>query len=71
MFPYAPLPQHKGARRNTVGVIRGASANLPHHRGLTLTYPMEKKTPLVHHIIEWQGCSYIIKDNESLNERTL
>ncbi len=44
---------------------------MPHHRGFMLTYPMENKTPFIRHIVEWQGCSYTIKDNESLNERTL
>jgi hypothetical protein len=67
MFPYAPLPHHKGAKQHTIGVIRRASANPPHHRGFMLTYPMENETPFISHIVEWQGCGYTIKDNESLN----
>jgi hypothetical protein len=31
---------------------------------------MENETSCVHHIVEWQGCGYIIKNNKSLNERT-
>jgi hypothetical protein len=34
-----------------------------------LTYPMEHKTSLVYHVIEWQGCDYTIENDESLNER--
>jgi hypothetical protein len=59
-----------GAKGNTIEVIRGSSAKLPHHRGLTLIYPMENEMPLVCHIIERQGCGYIIKDDKSINERT-
>jgi hypothetical protein len=71
IFPYAPLPHHEGAKQNNIRVIRGGNANLPHHKSFMLTYPMKNGTPLVHHVIKWQGCGYIIKDNESLNERTL
>jgi hypothetical protein len=35
-----------------------------------LVYPMENETPHVHHVIEWQGCDYTIKDDKSLNEKT-
>jgi hypothetical protein len=64
------LLHHEGAKQDAIGVIRGASAKLPHHKGLTLTYPMENETPLVHHVIERHGCDYTIKNDESLNERT-
>jgi hypothetical protein len=64
------LPHHEMAKQDTIGVIRGANVKLPHHRGITLIYPKENEMPLIHHIVKQQGCSYIIKNNESLNERT-
>jgi hypothetical protein len=41
MFPYALLPHHKGAKQNTIGVIRRVIAKLPHHRSFMPSYPME------------------------------
>jgi hypothetical protein len=70
MFLYALLPHHEGAKQNTIGVIKRISAKLPLHRGLALIYSMENETTFVHHIIERQGCGYIMEDDESLNERT-
>jgi hypothetical protein len=64
------LPYHEGLKQNTIGVIKGTNAKLPHHRGFALAYPMEDKTPFVHHVVKQHGCSYTIKENESLNERT-
>jgi hypothetical protein len=58
MLPYAPLPHHEGAKRDTIRVIKRVNANPPHHRGFMLTYLMETETPLVCHIVKWQGCSY-------------
>jgi hypothetical protein len=43
---------------------------LSHHRGIALIYPKENETPLVRHVVKQQGWNYIIKDNESLNEKT-
>ncbi len=68
-FPYALLPRHKGPKWDTIGVIRGASAKLPHYMGPTLVYIMENKMSLVHHIVEWRGCGYINEDGKGLNER--
>jgi hypothetical protein len=68
-FLYALLPCHKGAKWNTIVVTKGASAKLPHHKGLVPTYPIENKTPFIHHAIESYGCNYTIKDDKSLNER--
>jgi hypothetical protein len=31
---------------------------------------MENETSFIHLLIKCQGCSYIIENNESLNERT-
>jgi hypothetical protein len=31
---------------------------------------MENEMPLVHHVIEWWGCGFTIKDDKGLNERT-
>jgi len=69
-FPYALLSHHEGVKRTTIGVIRGVSAKLPHHRGIVLAYPMENKVPFVCHKVKSQGCDYIIESNKSLNART-
>jgi hypothetical protein len=52
MFPYALSPRHEGAKRNTIGIIGGASAKLPHCTGLTLAYLMESDMPFLHHGVE-------------------
>jgi hypothetical protein len=52
VFPYAPLSHHERAKQNTIGVLKGTNAKLPLHRGLALAYPMENKTPFIHHIIK-------------------
>jgi hypothetical protein len=52
VFPYTLSPHHKGAKRDTIGVIGGASAKLPHCTGLALIYLTENEMPLVHHAIE-------------------
>ncbi len=49
MFPYVVLPHHEGAKRDTIRVIKGTSAKLPHHRGHVPTYPMENEMSLIHH----------------------
>jgi len=66
---HALLACHKGAKQDTIGVTRGADAELPHHKGLVPTYPMENKMSFVHHIIERLKCNFIIKDDKSLNKR--
>jgi hypothetical protein len=63
-------PCHKGAKWNTIGIAKGTNAKLPHYTGFVLTYPMENKMPLVHHVIKWWGCGYIIEDDKGVNERT-
>jgi hypothetical protein len=63
------LLRHKEAKRDTIGGIRGASAKLPHHKGLVLTYLMEHETPFIHHVVERHGCDYTIKNDENLNEK--
>jgi hypothetical protein len=65
---YVLLPCHKGAKWNTIAVIRGTNAKLSHHKGLVLAYLMENEMPFLHHTIERLGCSCISKNNESLNE---
>jgi len=70
MFPYGLSPCHEQAKRNTIGVVGGASAKLPHCMCLALTYPMKNKMPLVHHIVKRWGCSYIDEDNKHLSEKT-
>jgi len=52
MFPYALLPRHEGAKQNTIGIIRGASAKLSHCTSLALAYPMENDMPFLHHAVE-------------------
>jgi hypothetical protein len=66
-MPHYPATRGK---RDFIRVMKGTNAKLPHHRGLTLSYPMENKTPFVCHVIKRQGCGYTIKENKSLNERT-
>ncbi len=68
-FPCALSPHHKGAKRDTIGMIR-VSAKLLHCMGHALAYLMENEMPLVHHAIERWGCNCIINDNKGLNERT-
>jgi hypothetical protein len=51
-FLYALLPCHEEVKRNTIGIIKGTNAKLPHHRGHVPTYPMENKMPLIHHTIK-------------------
>jgi hypothetical protein len=70
MFPYAMLPHHEGAKQDTIGVVGGTNAKLPHCMGPSLAYPMENEMSLVHHIVEQGGCGYIIKDDKGLNENT-
>jgi hypothetical protein len=43
MFPYALLPLHKEVEEDTIGVTKITNAKQPHHRGLVLIYPVEKK----------------------------
>jgi len=50
-FPYALLPYHKGAKQNTIEVIKGANVKLPHHKGHVSAYPMEYKMSFVHYTI--------------------
>jgi hypothetical protein len=52
------LPRHEEAKQDTIGVVGGPSAKLPHCMGLVLTYQMKNEMPIVHHIIEKWGCSY-------------
>jgi hypothetical protein len=70
MFIYFVLLHDEEANRNTIGVVGGASAKLPHCTGLVLTYPMEKKMPFIHHVVERWGCGYTNEDDKSLSERT-
>jgi hypothetical protein len=63
-------PHHEGAKQNTIGVVGGVSAKLPHYINLVLTYPMENEMPFVHHTIKWWGCGYIDEDDKGMSERT-
>jgi len=69
-FLYALLPCYEGAKQDTIGVEIGANAKLPHCTNITLAYLMENKMSLVHHVVEWWGCIYKIKNNIGINERT-
>jgi hypothetical protein len=44
------LPHHKGAKQNTIGIIKNNKCKLPHHKGLVLAYLIENEMPLVHHV---------------------
>jgi hypothetical protein len=70
VFSFALLPCYKGAKQNTIRVIRGASVRLPHYMGHALVYPMENEKPLVHHTVEWFGCGYRNKNDKGVSERT-
>jgi hypothetical protein len=63
-------PCHKGAKRDTIGVARGTSAQLSHYTSPMLAYPMENEMSLVHHVVERWGCCYINEDGQGLSERT-
>jgi hypothetical protein len=52
MFPYALLPCHKGAKGDTIMVIKRISAKLSHHKGLMPIYPMENEMPFLHHVVK-------------------
>jgi hypothetical protein len=66
-----PITYHKGAKRNTIGVVAWrANANLPHYMDLVLTYPMENKMPLVRHVVKRWRCGYKNEDDKGLSERT-
>jgi hypothetical protein len=69
-FPYALPPCHEVTKWDTIGVIIGTNAKLPHHKDLTLTYQMENETPFVHLVVKWQGWNYTIENDENSNERT-
>jgi hypothetical protein len=46
VFPYAMLPHHKWAKRNTIKITRKTNVGLPHHKGPMPAYPMKKKRHL-------------------------
>jgi hypothetical protein len=50
-MPYCPTK--KGQNETPLGVARGTSAKLPHHKGPTPTYLMENEMSFVHHAVEW------------------
>jgi hypothetical protein len=70
MFPYAMLPHHKGAKQDTIGVAGRVNAKMPHYMSPVLAYLMENEMPFTHHVVERWGCSYTIKNDKGLNERT-
>jgi hypothetical protein len=41
-----------------------------HYTSFTLTYLMENKMSLAHHIVEWWGCGYTYENGKSLSART-
>jgi hypothetical protein len=65
MFLFALLPCHKGAKQNTIRVVKGASVKLPHCTGPALVYPMENKMRLVHHVVKQWGCNYTNEDGKA------
>jgi hypothetical protein len=69
-FPYGLSPRHEKAKRNTIRVVGGTNAKLPHCIGFALVYPMENKIPFVHHVVERWGCNYTDEDNKSISEKT-
>ncbi len=71
MFPYALSPCHEGAKQNTIGVVRGVNAKLPHCMGFALIYPMENEMTPIYHIIEWWGWGCTIEDGKGVNEKDI
>jgi hypothetical protein len=49
VFYYAHLPCFEKAKQDTIGVIRGVNAKLPHHKGFMLIYPVENEMSFLHH----------------------
>jgi hypothetical protein len=63
MFSYAHLPRFAKAKQDTIGVIRGANAKLPYHRGCMIAYLVENDA------MGCRGCGCIFKNDKSLNGR--
>jgi len=64
-FPYGLSPYHEEAKRNTIGVVGGASVKLTHCTGPMLVYPMENEMPFVHHVVKRWGCGYTNDDKKA------
>jgi hypothetical protein len=45
----------RGGKMNTIGLVGGTNAKLPHCTCRALAYPMENEMPFVHHAVEWWG----------------
>ncbi len=69
-FPYGLLFRHEEAKRNNIGVVGRANAELPHYTSHVLAYLMENEMSFIHHVVEWWGCGYTYEDDKSLGERT-
>jgi hypothetical protein len=41
----------KGAKQDAIKVTERTNVKLPHHKGLVPTYQMERKMPLVYHVV--------------------
>jgi hypothetical protein len=67
---WCPIASPQRSKQDTVGVVGGASAKLPHCTSLALDYLMENEMPFVNHIVKWWGCSYTIENDKGLNGRT-
>jgi hypothetical protein len=65
-FPYALSPQHEKAKQNTIGVVRGVNAKLPHCTGHALVYSMENKMSHVYHSIKMVGIWLYIRTWQKL-----
>jgi hypothetical protein len=46
------LPYHKKAKGDTIGVVRGSNAKLPHHKGHVPAYLMENEMSFLHQIVK-------------------
>jgi hypothetical protein len=66
-MPSAPFER---AKQDTIKVTKGINAKLPHHMGLVQTYQIERKMPLVHHVVNHQECNYIVENNNNQDGRT-
>jgi hypothetical protein len=62
-------PPFEGAKQDTIGVIEGTNAKLPHHRGLMPTYQMENEIPFVHHVVKRRDVVVQLRTTKTKMER--
>ncbi len=61
-------PPFEGAKQNTVEVIEGTNAKLPHPRGLVRTYQMKNEMSFVHNVIKHRDVVVQLKTTKTKKE---